>query len=522
MNEELVLHILNTACYGLNLHFSLVPQPPYLYIFFDRSPEADLNYPTLTETIRLAAVSAGLPPEYEYLALYSRILGEENPDWETAIYLYQSSISPEASVQEPEAQQEQQDQDQENQDLDIDSEPPISSGFSETAETPEAFLAESSLAESPSEPEAFADFESLFGVQGDGAANLPSDQPLPDLDDEFTHDPTIVFEENFDDLADQTDLDQPADSPDLLPLEQPAPQAIDPDQPLDSSPLDLQPEEPLLNDRDEPIDEVDVDLDLDFSGGLPLPPPPPPPRPLQTAPDRAAATSAKAEMADVATDKAATDKVVTDKAATDETPTDKAARAKADEDMSQYYFRAKAKPKASPPPPEALTEPPASPQTEVSVASSPPAQEPTPTQEPIPESDRQTNPTNPGPTADLSSYCFIRNKLMLSSTIKLPAPEVIELIAKLHPFTAEEKVSIASLLDKLYRQPEKSNEEGAGEALMYQPADINLEGLAQPVQNFIQEILALEPESFRKSAIWFSRYCYNPEKTIAELSIAVS
>ena len=74
MNEELVLHIINTACYGLNLHFSLVPQPPYLYVFFDRSPEAALNYSTLTETIRLAAVSAGLPPEYEYLPYR---------DWET-------------------------------------------------------------------------------------------------------------------------------------------------------------------------------------------------------------------------------------------------------------------------------------------------------------------------------------------------------------------------------------------------------------------------------------------------------
>jgi hypothetical protein len=194
--------------------------------------------------------------------------------------------------------------------------------------------------------------------------------------------------------------------------------------------------------------------------------------------------------------------------------------------MSQYYFRAKAKPKATTSP----TESPVSPQAESPVSTpstAPPDIAPAVVEQALPEpalelvSEPVSEPALE--PADLSSYCFIRNKLMLSSTIKLPAPEVIALIAKLHLFAANEKVSIASLLDKLYRQPEKSsNEEGAGEALMYQPADLNLDGLAQPIQDWIQEVLALDPESFRKSAIWFSRYCYDSPKTIAELGISVS
>jgi hypothetical protein len=30
----------------------------------------------------------------------------------------------------------------------------------------------------------------------------------------------------------------------------------------------------------------------------------------------------------------------------------------------------------------------------------------------------------------------------------------------------------------------------------------------------------LEIEDFRKSAIWFSRYCYNPTKTLTELGLS--
>lgn len=464
MNEDLVLHILNTACYGLNLHFSLVPQAPYLYIFFDRSPEAVLDYAALTETLRLAAASAGLPPEYEYLALYGRILGEEHPDWETAIYLYQSTLPAESTPQEADLYLADQ-----------------STGETpEILETPETLansdpshLNASDLHSDPLPEEALlppeinqedlaqdlqdgdsASFEALFSEEStENFSSVESPSSVPDqLGDEFQVDPTIVFE------ADPDSLSPSPEEPVKEPLADPTPISAD-----------------VSEKRTETIDIENIDIDNHPIEALPLPPPPP--RHLQKPLD----------PAQVAT---------------------KTAPPAAD-DMSQFYFRAKPKPKAAVSPTEAA---------------------PSETLPPVPEAEIAATPTSSAsPTAspqsvdpaDLSGYCFIRNKLMLSSSIKPPFPEVITLISTLHRFGSDEKMSIAPLLDKLYRQPEKT-EEGSGEAVLYQPGDINLDGLSQPLQDWMQGVLALEPESFRKSAIWFSRYFYNPTKTIAELGITPS
>jgi hypothetical protein len=170
--------------------------------------------------------------------------------------------------------------------------------------------------------------------------------------------------------------------------------------------------------------------------------------------------------------------------------------------MAQFYFKAKPKPKADPPPAnaEAAAESAPLPAPQVAVEPAPPA--------------IVTEAVN------LSSYCFIRNKLLLSSSIKPPSPEVVELIASFHNFPVAEQNQIATLLDQLYRQPEK-NDESSGESALYQPNEIDVQTLATPIQAWFQAVIALDPEPFRKSAIWFSRYCHNPQKTIAELSIPV-
>ncbi|MGA1410775.1 MAG: hypothetical protein ACO37W_13685 [Prochlorotrichaceae cyanobacterium] len=415
MNEELVLHILNTACYGLNLHFSIIPQSPYLYIFFDRSPEAVLNYPTLTETIRLAAASAGLPPEYEYLALYSRVLGEADPDWETAIYLYQETQP--QDIYEPQEEAAQP----ENQELpEVADE--VGAEFADDLE-------QANAAENPA---------------------LPDLEPPSSAEDEFdniTVDPTIVFED-----------DLPLNAEPAL-TEESGENTIDTIKDINS---DIDNEE-IERDRenDEPVETIE---------SLPLPPPPP---------SRAAAK--KSELT---------------------APVEPVPQPKED-DMAQFYFKAKPKPKAAPPPAKAEAE------------STPlPAPEPPVAVEPVP-----TAPTAiVAEAVDLSSYCFIRNKLMLSSSIKPPSPEVVELIASLHNFPAAEQNQIATLLDQLYRQPEK-NDESSGESALYQPNEIDVQALATPIQTWFQSVMALEPEPFRKSAIWFSRYCHNPQKTMEELGL---
>jgi hypothetical protein len=413
MNEELVLHILNTACYGLNLDFSIIPQPPYLYIFFDRSPEAVLNYPAITETIRLAAASAGLPPEYEYLALYSRILGQADPDWEAAVYLYQETVP--HAVQEPDVPADQPDQEWQP----------------EPQHLPDA--AEELVGESLNALE-----QPMLAEDSSLAEGAPPDQ------DNFTVDPTIVFE---------TD---PGSSQEPVITAEPGTSDIDP------AVLD-----PI--DTIEKTDEMDDD-DIDPIGSLPLPPPPPG-RLKTTSPVSQATISPEPP----------------------EPPEPPADQPKGD-DMAQFYFKAKAKPKAVPP----SAELPVVAETAEATATAPVVIE----------------------EVDLSSYCFIRNKLLLDSAIKPPSKEVMDLIAKLHFFSAVEKEQIAPLLDNLYRQPPKK-EESSGESDLYQVGEVDLRELPEPIQAWFQAIIALDPEPFRKSAIWFSRYCHNPQKTIAELSIPV-
>ena len=348
MNEDLVLHILNTACYGLNLQFSLIPQAPYLYIFFDRDADQVLDYPTLTETIRQAVVSSGVPPEYEYLGLYSRILGYEEPDWETAIYMH--------------------------------SVPPIAS---ETiVETEMLDFGEENAAEHPVEP-----------------LSLEDDAPAVE--------PTLL-------------QSTPEESPILAAIEE----------------------------------EITTLQTAAGRSSQTLPPPPPPEllKPLPPVEEIAQLNSPIQEP----------------------------------DDLSRYIIRKKLQ---TPPPPPEIIEP-----------------------EPETEAIREF--------CDLSRYCFIRNKLLLTSAIKPPSGAVIGVLKTFSAFSAAEQEEGAHLLDQLFRHPPKSDkEEGSGEAVLYQVGQVDLQTIQEPLQGWLRVVMDLDPESFRKSAIWFSRYCYNAQATIDELGI---
>jgi hypothetical protein len=411
MNEDLVLHILNTACYGLNLAFSLIPQAPYLYIFFDRAVDQVLDYSTLTETIRQAVVSSGLPPEYEYLALYSRILGNEDPDWETAIYVHPI----------PDAMAETEW---------VEPEEPLQQAEFQAEEFQEAELQEAEFQPYSSAPEA------------------------------------IVLE--------SSDLAAEEVEPTAPPIEAP---------PIESPPIESQIEIAEMAEFADLEGDLKTDLEEDKTvvpasevPSLLIPPPPPaelmaPPPPL--------------------------------------------------DEMAQFYFKAKSKPKMADP----VLAPPAT-KTIVSISAKPiSAENPPAVVPPIPEAETvpalvpQAKAINLD-DIDLSSYCFIRNKLLLTSQIKPPSGSVISALKTFATLNAQEKQEAAQLLDKLFRQPaKKENEEGSGEAVLYQVGEVDVKNLVEPLQSWIKEVIDLDPESFRKSAIWFSRYCHNPKGTIAELGL---
>ena len=109
INEDGMSQALDRACNNPSLYFQITAQGANLSIFINREAESQLDYPALTETIRKAIAPFPLPPEIEYLVLYSRIDGVSNPDWEISIKLEQPSTgesialdsTPEAVEAEP-------------------------------------------------------------------------------------------------------------------------------------------------------------------------------------------------------------------------------------------------------------------------------------------------------------------------------------------------------------------------------------------------------------------------------------
>ncbi len=104
INEDGMSQALDRACNNPSLYFQITAQGTNLSIFINREAESQLDYPALTETIRKAIAPFPLPPEIEYLVLYSRIDGVSNPDWEISIKLEQpktDSPAPEPDMEVP-------------------------------------------------------------------------------------------------------------------------------------------------------------------------------------------------------------------------------------------------------------------------------------------------------------------------------------------------------------------------------------------------------------------------------------
>jgi hypothetical protein len=86
MNDEEICQVLMRVCPNPNLYFQVSQQPPYLYIFINRSHEAILQYESLTDLLGENLAELDLE-EITYVAFYSRILGEMEHDWSTCVAL---------------------------------------------------------------------------------------------------------------------------------------------------------------------------------------------------------------------------------------------------------------------------------------------------------------------------------------------------------------------------------------------------------------------------------------------------
>ena len=87
INEDAISQALDRACNNPSLYFQVTAQEPYLSIFINREAESELDYNALVKTIQETITPFSLPAEIQYLALYSRVYGVSNTDWETSIEL---------------------------------------------------------------------------------------------------------------------------------------------------------------------------------------------------------------------------------------------------------------------------------------------------------------------------------------------------------------------------------------------------------------------------------------------------
>lgn len=84
MDEKLIIQALKSACVGENLRFQVIVKKSKLYIYINRKADKQLDYNLLTATISEAIANLKFD-SLQGLWLYSRILGEIAPDWQTFI-----------------------------------------------------------------------------------------------------------------------------------------------------------------------------------------------------------------------------------------------------------------------------------------------------------------------------------------------------------------------------------------------------------------------------------------------------
>ncbi|GAB4543676.1 MAG: hypothetical protein Tsb0014_37460 [Pleurocapsa sp.] len=86
MDRELIIQTLKNACDDRNLRFQVITEDSLWHIYINRKTDRIPDYSLLSATIEKAIARLNIP-DLEGLWLYSRVLGEIEPDWQTFIEL---------------------------------------------------------------------------------------------------------------------------------------------------------------------------------------------------------------------------------------------------------------------------------------------------------------------------------------------------------------------------------------------------------------------------------------------------
>ncbi len=104
-----------------------------------------------------------------------------------------------------------------------------------------------------------------------------------------------------------------------------------------------------------------------------------------------------------------------------------------------------------------------------------------------------------------ADYCFISNKGLLTFQILPPDETLCKLIQFFHNLPDELKADILPLLEKFFAS-----------SVISPTAEFD-----DDVQQWFEQLTQLDKAQSRKASIWFSRYCFNPEKTMTEVMVII-
>lgn len=106
----------------------------------------------------------------------------------------------------------------------------------------------------------------------------------------------------------------------------------------------------------------------------------------------------------------------------------------------------------------------------------------------------------PSPTSwQLSDYCFVRNKLLLTSELMPPSKQLAQRLQFFHDLPDCDRSVLLQALEHFFRSSELPD----------------LSHLDPSLQKWLQALAAQNTSELRKDAIWFSRYCFDPSATTA-------
>lgn len=104
-------------------------------------------------------------------------------------------------------------------------------------------------------------------------------------------------------------------------------------------------------------------------------------------------------------------------------------------------------------------------------------------------------------TLNLTEYCFVQNKALLTQKMSPPAAPVVDLILSFSALHPGQKMAIVFHLNRLFREP----------------AAIKDDSLSRDGQAWIKAMNALDDKARCCLSIWLSRYCSQPAKTVEML-----